>query len=161
LPRDSISVIFNPVVTPELIEKSRVPLQHPGLGEGKPPVILGVGRLTPQKDFSTLIRAFARVRTVRDCRLVIVGEGELRAEREPLVRSLGRACGVRWPGCAEDPSAWRSRVGLSVRSRSGAGWRTVRLRAMAWAAAAAGPDSPRGRDEVLQGGKWAELVPAP
>ena len=159
LPRDSISVIFNPVVTPELIEKSRVPLEHPWLGEGKPPVILGVGRLTPQKDFSTLIRAFARVRTVRDCRLVILGEGELRAELEQLVTSLGLADSVKLPGFAENPFAWMSRVRLFVLSSRWEGLPNVLIQAMACGAAVVSTDCPSGPDEILEGGKWGKLVP--
>ncbi|MFO7569806.1 MAG: glycosyltransferase, partial [Smithellaceae bacterium] len=40
------------------------------------PVILGIGRLHPQKDFPTLIHAFARVRCQRPAKLIILGEGK-------------------------------------------------------------------------------------
>ncbi|WP_287718872.1 glycosyltransferase [Nitrosomonas sp.] len=159
LPRDRISVIFNPVVTPELIEKSRMPLEHPWLGEGKPPVILGVGRLTPQKDFSTLIHAFAQVRTVRDCRLVILGEGELRAELEQLVASLGVQDSVQLPGFADNPFAWMSRVRLFVLSSRWEGLPNVLIQAMACGAAVVSTNCPSGPDEILEGGKWGRLVP--
>lgn len=159
LPRDRISVIFNPVVTPELIEKSRMPLEHPWLGEGKPPVILGVGRLTPQKDFSTLIHAFAQVRTVRDCRLVILGEGELRAELEQLVASLGVQDSVQLPGFADNPFAWMSRVRLFVLSSRWEGLPNVLIQAMACGTAVVSTDCPSGPDEILEGGKWGRLVP--
>lgn len=159
LPRDRISVIFNPVVTPELIEKSRMPLKHPWLGEGKPPVILGVGRLTPQKDFVTLIRAFAQVRTVRNCRLVILGEGELRAELEQLVASLGVQDNVQLPGFADNPFAWMSRVRLFVLSSRWEGLPNVLIQAMACGAAVVSTDCPSGPDEILEGGKWGRLVP--
>ena len=159
LPRDRISVIFNPVVTPELIEKSRMPLKHPWLGEGKPPVILGVGRLTPQKDFVTLIRAFAQVRTVRNCRLVILGEGELRAELEQLVASLGVQDNVQLPGFADNPFAWMSRVRLFVLSSRWEGLPNVLIQAMACGTAVVSTDCPSGPDEILEGGKWGRLVP--
>lgn len=159
LPRDRISVIFNPVVTPELIEKSRMPLEHPWLGEGKPPVILGVGRLTPQKDFSILIRAFARVRAEYDCRLVILGEGELRGELEQLVASLGIADSVQLPGFAENPFVWMSRVRLFVLSSRWEGLPNVLIQAMACGAAVVSTDCPSGPDEILEGGRWGKLVP--
>ena len=57
LPRKSITVVHNPVVTPDLEKQMRAPLNHPWLRAGMPPVILGVGRLSRQKDFPTLIRA--------------------------------------------------------------------------------------------------------
>jgi hypothetical protein len=42
LPRDRIKVIYNPVVTPELLDRSNEALVHPWFGEDQPPVILGV-----------------------------------------------------------------------------------------------------------------------
>jgi glycosyltransferase involved in cell wall biosynthesis len=75
LPRERIATIYNPVITPELQEKARAPLDHPWFTPGSPPVLLGVGRLVVQKDFPTLIKAFARVRAVRPTRLIILGEG--------------------------------------------------------------------------------------
>src|SRR5262249_15552101 len=71
--RECITTIYNPVVTPELFSKAQVPLDHPWFTPGNPPGILGVGRLCEQKDFPTLIKAFARVRAKRDARLIILG----------------------------------------------------------------------------------------
>jgi glycosyltransferase involved in cell wall biosynthesis len=78
LPRKRIKVIYNPVVTPELLEKAKEPVDHPWFQPSEPPVILGVGRLSKQKDFPTLFRAFALVRKRRAARLMILGEGEER-----------------------------------------------------------------------------------
>jgi len=157
-PRDQITVIYNPVVTPELIEKSRVSLEHLWLKEGKPPVILGVGRLTPAKDFVTLIRAFAQVRAQRECHLVILGEGELRAELEQLVTSLGIAESVQLPGFTENPFVWMNRVQLFVLSSRWEGLPTVLIEAMACGTAVVSTDCPSGPDEILERGKWGKLV---
>lgn len=159
LPRGLISVVYNPVVTSELIEKSKMPLEHPWLGEGKPPVILGVGRLTQAKDFATLIFAFAQVRAVHDCRLVILGEGELRAGLEKLVTSLGVQDSVRLPGFVDNPFAWMSRVQLFVLSSRWEGLPNVLIQAMACGAAVVSTNCPSGPDEILEGGKWGWLVP--
>ena len=75
IPRERIRVIRNPVVTPELAGQAAQPCGHPWLQPGGPPVIVAAGRLQDQKDFPTLIRAFAQVRRDRDCRLLILGEG--------------------------------------------------------------------------------------
>src|SRR5690606_34229628 len=56
---DKVSVIYNPIVTPDLLRKFNAPVDHPWFKEGAPPVVLGVGRLTRQKDFPTLVRAVA------------------------------------------------------------------------------------------------------
>ncbi|WP_292979166.1 glycosyltransferase [Nitrosomonas sp.] len=159
LPRDRISVVYNPVVTPELIEKSGMPLSHPWLGEGRPPVILGVGRLTRAKDFATLISAFARVHAQRECRLVILGEGELRGELEQLVTSLGIEGSVQLPGFAENPFAWMGCVRLFVLSSRWEGLPTVLIEAMACGTAVVSTNCRSGPDEILEGGKWGRLVP--
>ena len=59
LPRHTIRTIYNPVVDTALQRQASQPLEHPWFSAGSAPVILGVGRLTAQKDFATLLRAFA------------------------------------------------------------------------------------------------------
>ena len=66
--------MYNPVTGPHVDAMGACHLAHPWFSEGAPPVILGLGRVGPAKDFSTLIRAFARVRKDREVRLVIVGD---------------------------------------------------------------------------------------
>src|SRR6185437_1497237 len=61
-PLARIRVIYNPVITPDLLAAAARPPGHPWLADGGPPVVLGVGRLTRQKDFQNLLRAFAIVR---------------------------------------------------------------------------------------------------
>src|SRR5262249_3020600 len=71
IPRERITTIYNPVVTQELVCQARAPLDHPWFQLGAPPVVLGVGRLNEQKDFPTLLKAFAHVRAKREARLMI------------------------------------------------------------------------------------------
>ena len=61
MPREQIRVIHNPVVTDETKRLATIPPDHPWFKEqSNKPVLLGVGRLEPQKDFPNLIQAFAR-----------------------------------------------------------------------------------------------------
>src|SRR6516225_4607118 len=53
------------------------------------PTLINVGRLVEQKDQETLVRAFAKVRSRRPCRLVILGEGEKREVLVALAQKLG------------------------------------------------------------------------
>jgi glycosyltransferase involved in cell wall biosynthesis len=54
---------------------------------GSDPVVLYVGRLAPDKGVDTLLKAFARLK--RQARLLIVGDGPLRAELDALCGTLG------------------------------------------------------------------------
>ncbi|HZO09348.1 MAG TPA: glycosyltransferase, partial [Myxococcota bacterium] len=112
LPRERITTIYNPVVTAELLARSREPLDHPWLAPGEPPLILGVGKLKIQKGFRTLIRAFARVREVRPARLVILGEGARRGTLEALIDELGLRADVALPGYVDNPWAWMARASV-------------------------------------------------
>lgn len=71
----------------------------------RPPLIVAVGRLVDDKDFSTLLKAFARVETP-GARLVIVGEGSRRADLEQEARALGVADRVELPGFTDKVGAW-------------------------------------------------------
>ena len=65
LARERIEVIPNPLRLDQVREGAAKPPPHPWLAPGEPPVCLAVGRLAAQKDFPTLLRAFARVRRNR------------------------------------------------------------------------------------------------
>jgi len=156
---DNIKVIYNPVVTPELFVKAEEPLDHPWFGPGEPPVILGVGRLTKQKDFPTLIRAFALVRKERPARLMILGEGEERPNLEALVRELGLEEDVALPGFVENPYKYMKRAAVFVLSSRWEGLPTVLIEAMALGTPVVATDCPSGPAEILEGGKWGRLVP--
>ncbi|ULR40554.1 glycosyltransferase [Thermus sp. NEB1569] len=159
LPREKIQVIYNPVVTPELFAKAREPLDHPWLASGEPPVILGVGRLTEEKDFPTLIRAFALVRAQRPARLMILGEGELRPQLEALVHELGLQDDVALPGFVENPYAYMARAAVFVLSSRWEGFGNVLVEAMACGTPVVSTDCPSGPREILDHGKYGRLVP--
>jgi glycosyltransferase involved in cell wall biosynthesis len=57
LPKERISVIYNPIPA-DIERRAEEPLDHPWFAPDQPPVILSVGRLHPQKDFPTLLKAF-------------------------------------------------------------------------------------------------------
>lgn len=159
LPRDRVRVIYNPVITPPLLATARQTPDHPWFAPGQPPVIVGVGRLTRQKDFATLLRAFAQVRRRRPARLVILGEGEDRAELEALAGELGVAGDVALPGFRDDAMAYMSRAALFVLSSAWEGLPTVLIEALAAGTRVVSTDCPSGPREILQDGRLGALVP--
>lgn len=158
LPEGKVRTLYNPVVSPDLPEQAKAPVGHPWFRKGQPPVLLGVGRLHPQKDFPTLLRAFARVRAVRPSRLVILGEGEERKALEALVKELGVGEDVSMPGFAANPYAHLSRAGAFVLSSRWEGLPTVMIEALACGAPVVSTDCPSGPQEILGGGRLGPLV---
>ena len=159
LPRESVMVLYNPVVTPELRTKAQAFLDHPWFQAGQPPVVLAVGRLTRQKNFTMLIRAFAQARQARPARLLILGEGPDRSLLEALVEQLGLSDDVALPGFVENPYAYMTRASLYVLSSRWEGLPTVLIEALYCGPPIIASDCPSGPQEILAAGQHGRLVP--
>ena len=159
IPRECIQVIYNPVVTPELREKAQAPLDHPWFAPGEPPVLLAAGRLTKQKDFPTLIRAFTNVRQTQPVRLIILGEGPDRPALEALVRQLGLEQDVSLPGFVANPYPYMVRASLFVLSSRWEGLPGVLVEALYCGVPLIATDCPSGPREILADGQYGQLVP--
>jgi glycosyltransferase involved in cell wall biosynthesis len=154
-----ISVIPNPVVTDDLDTLTGAPLAHPWFAPGQPPVVLAAGRLTRQKDFPTLLCAFAQLVPRRDLRLVILGEGPDRAALAAQLDALGLGERVALPGFDDNPFRWMSRARLFVLSSAWEGLPGVLIQAMACGTPVVSTDCPSGPREVLDDGRFGPLVP--
>ncbi len=160
IPRERITVIYNPsVVKQDVLEKAQAPLEHPWFEPGQPPVLLAVGRLQPQKDYPTLLRAFAQVRKTRPARLLILGEGKERPMLEALLKELGLQQDVGLPGFVMNPFAYMARASLFVLSSRWEGLPTVLVEALCCGTRAVSTDCPSGPREILSDGKYGPLVP--
>jgi glycosyltransferase involved in cell wall biosynthesis len=159
IPRDAIRTIYNPADVDDIARQARLPVDHPWLQPGGPPLILGVGRLAAQKDFPTLLRAFARLRQGRDARLVILGEGRQRPALEALVAQLGLAECVDLPGYEGNPFRFMARAALFVLSSRYEGLPGALIQALACGCPVVSTDCPSGPHEILEGGDYGPLVP--
>lgn len=157
--QDEIDVIYNPVITPSLEAQAAESLDHPWFQPGEPPVVLGIGRLEPQKDFATLVRAFAKLRQQQDCRLVLLGAGQQHVELENLSKQLGIKDSVKLLGFVENPHRYLARAGVFVLSSAWEGLSNVLIEAIALGIPAVSTDCPCGPSEVVDGGKYGRLVP--
>jgi glycosyltransferase involved in cell wall biosynthesis len=159
LPGESITVIPNPVVTAELFQLAKESPKHPWFEPGALPVVLGVGRFTRQKDFPTLLHAFARVQRLRPCRLVLLGEGKERPALERLSRELGVQHAVSLPGFVSNPFAFMARAAVFASSSAWEGLPGALIQALACGAPCVATDCPGGSREVLGDGRFGSLVP--
>lgn len=159
LPRSRISVVPSPIVTPRMMERAAEVPAHAWFGDGGAPVILGVGELSERKDFATLIRAFARLREQRCCRLVILGEGRRRQELEALAAQLGVAADVALPGFISNPYPCMAGAAAFALASRWEGMPVVLIEALALGTPSVACDCPSGPREVLQGGALGGLVP--
>ena len=157
--RERIRTVYNPVVSADLDRKARESPPHPWFDDRPCPVILAIGRMKKVKDFSTLLRAFARLLVQRPARLIVLGEGRLRPSLQSLAWELGIAERVDFPGFQENPYAFLAKADLFVLSSRHEALPTVLIEAMACGCPVVSTDCPSGPREILEDGRLGPLVP--
>lgn len=154
-----VRAIPNPVDLALIRAGQAAPLPHPWLAEGEAPVVLAVGRLEAQKDYSTLLAAFALLRARVSARLIILGEGSQRGALAAEIAALGLEQVVALPGFDPNPYAFMARARVFVLSSRVEGFPNVLVQALACGVRAVSTDCPTGPAEILEGGRWGRLVP--
>ncbi len=156
---ERVFTVYNPVVDALLLQRATAAPTHAWLAQKDVPVVLAAGRLIAQKDFPTLLRAFAALRRGRRVRLLILGEGEGREALLAQARELGIADDVALPGFDNNPFAAMRAASLFVLSSRFEGLPGVLIQAMACGTRVVSTDCPSGPMEILEGGRWGRLVP--
>ena len=110
---------------------------------------------TLEKDFGTLLRAFARVRRRRQAKLVILGEDPLRADLEALARTLG----LDMPGFVQNPHRYMARAAVFALSSAWEGFGRVVVEALGAGCPVVSTDCASGLAEILDKGAYGRLVP--
>jgi len=155
----AVTRIYNPIVSDQLLRQAAQPVPHPWLAPRQPPVVLGAGRLKPRKDFALLIRAFARLRSERACRLMILGEGPEAGALYRLAGRLGVGDDVELVGFTPNPYAYMARAGCFALTSRWEGFANVLVEALASGCAVVSTDCPSGPAEILDDGRFGRLVP--
>lgn len=160
IPHDKVQVLYNPVISPEVFEAAREDPGHKWLSSGEYKVVLGVGRLSPEKNYALLLRAFARAYELDSrLRLLILGDGKLRHELDELAEEKGLREVIDLPGYTRNPYAFMARADLFVNSSNFEGLPTVLIEALACGCPVVSTDCPSGPREILEDGRWGRLVP--
>ncbi|ERJ18328.1 12-diacylglycerol 3-glucosyltransferase protein [Salinisphaera shabanensis E1L3A] len=155
-----VETLSNPVVSPRLAARAAEPVTHAWLQSDAPPLIVAVGRLSPEKNHALLLHAFARLRASRpDVRLAILGEGSERTHLESLRDELGLTECVLMPGWVDNPHAWMARATMVALSSNWEGLGNVLIEALACGVPVVATDCPHGPREVLDHGRYGRLVP--
>jgi glycosyltransferase involved in cell wall biosynthesis len=118
-----------------------------------------VGRLTPQKDYPTLLRAFSIFRGERVAHLAILGEGKDLEYLQKLAGDLGISSRVAFLGFDINPYRFMARCQVLVLSSIWEGFSIVLAEALACGAQIVSTDCPNGPAEILDHGKYGRLVP--
>ena len=154
-----LRAIHNPLVDETIELLAGAPLVPMWAQDDGVPMVLGVGRLAPEKDYATLIRGFALLRARMPARLVIVGDGIERDRLEELARSLGLTRDVFLPGAVSNPYALMRRAQVLAVTSLFEGFGNVLVEALACGTPVVATDCPVGPREILGEPLKAGLVP--
>ncbi|WP_445157494.1 glycosyltransferase [Halomonas sp. E14] len=154
----SCKTIYNPVNIGEILElASQDPVMALPWGE-EAPILISAGRLSKQKDYLTLLRAFHSVAKVKNCKLIILGEGELRSELEKAVEELGLQQHIWLPGFVSNPFPYFKKARVFVLSSQWEGMPNVLIHALAMGLKIVSTDCPSGPREITDNGRLGRLV---
>jgi len=146
--RDKIKVIPNPVQIPQD--------QTASLSSR---TILAIGRLTYQKGFDCLIKAFAALHvSFPDWRLVIAGEGPERRNLESLIRAHNLSDSTKLKGEVKQPSQLYRDAGIFVLSSRFEGFPNVLCEAMSFGLPCISTNCPSGPAEIITHEKDGLLI---
>jgi glycosyltransferase involved in cell wall biosynthesis len=156
--RDSISVIYNPVLTrPEAATDGAA---AEAVWDGwRGPRVITVGRLKAQKNHALLIKAFKRMLSSHDARLLILGTGELAEATAAIARAEGIADKVLMPGAVSNPTAYYRSSNVFVLSSDYEGFGNVIVEALASGVPVVSTNCRSGPSEILENGRYGRLVP--
>ncbi len=128
--------------------------------DARPNTIAAVGRLVSQKGFDVLLHAFSLVKQNHPAwRLVISGEGPLRALLESQIAELDLAASVSLTGRTSSVTDVLADAAVFVLSSRYEGFPNVLLEAMASGCACVATDCDSGPADLLQDGHVGLLVP--
>lgn len=140
--RSKVCLVHNPVIVRSQVERNDT--------VEAVPIVLASGRFAPQKDYPTLLRAFQRVVAKRPARLVVLGDGPLRAELEALITELGIGEAVELVGYVSDPDSYYARARVFVLSSRWEGFPNVLAEALAAGVPAVATDGKGASREILE-----------
>lgn len=154
--KKNLKVIYNPVISQNMYKMANDFNEELACDRRK--LVVAVGRLTPQKDFKTLIKAFKIVDNKYDAKLVILGEGEERVELEKLIFELGLSDSAYLCGFKKNPYAIMASASLFVLSSVYEGLPTVLIEAIALGVPIVSTDCKSGPREILKIAGTGRLV---
>jgi len=159
LARKRVKTIYNPIDFKSLAAMAKEPLDDPWFAPGEPPVILAIGRMETQKNFTNLLRAFAELRRKLPARLLILGEGSERERLTALVAELGLGGDILMPGFVANPAAYMAKSAVFAMSSSWEGMPVALIEALTLGVPVVSTDCPSGPAEILADGAYGDLVP--
>lgn len=157
--KSSTIVVNNPIINDDLLKGKEEKLENEFFQKFEK-TILSIGRFEWQKDYDTLLEAFAEVvKQDKNVGLYILGKGPLENHYKEKTSALGLAEQVHFGGFDKNPFKYLSACDVYVLSSRHEGMPGVLVQAMACGAACVSTDCPTGPNELIKDGENGYLIP--
>ena len=153
-----VVAIYNPTINPRFLKLAQERVIEEWFEGLRRPVILAVGRLSLQKDFETLIKAFAKLRETHEASLVILGEGVEKNHLIEMIKSYNMQSSVIMPGFVSNPYKFMKSADLFILSSAYEGLPNVLIEALALGTNVVSTACKSGPAEILNKGIYGQLV---
>jgi len=156
--QDRVVTINNPVVGPDFQTRCDESVEHPWFDQPGYPVFVTAGRLVPEKDHETMLRALAIHRRTCDSRLIVFGTGIMMPRLKALVTELGLAEAVDFQGFHSNVLPYFRRADAFLLSSSSEGFGNVIVEALGCGTPVISTRCEHGPAEILDNGRFGVLV---
>jgi glycosyltransferase involved in cell wall biosynthesis len=160
LPASHMQRINNPIVLSTVSKLLLEPPEKPFNLQPSTPLIVSLGRLSPEKGHDHLLAALSVLRQRNDdffC--LIIGDGYIAADVATMIKRYGLESNVEMLGGVRNPFPYLAQAKVVALTSKFESFAVVLLEAMASGAVPVSVDCPTGPKEVLDGGRAGILVP--
>lgn len=158
LPDGRLHVVYNPVVTAEMRQRLQEPLTDNPVPTDTP-WVLYAGRFVPAKGLDILFDAFQRMADTTNAHLVLLGDGPLRRDLIAVAKAVGLAERIHLVGFHSNPLPWIREADVMALPSRHEGLANVLIEALACGTQIVASDCPSGSAEILDSGRYGQLVP--
>jgi glycosyltransferase involved in cell wall biosynthesis len=158
LPTDRVLTINNPVVGPDFRARCDEAADHPWFHQSQGPIFVSAGRLVPQKDHETMIRALAIHRRHGNGRLIILGSGPRGEALSDLVGRLNLTDVVDFLGFRTNALPFFRQADVFLLSSRCEGFGNVIVEALGCGTPVISTRCEHGPTEILDNGRYGVLV---
>lgn len=152
---DTVRVIYNPLDINAIDKQKEAHIDFDFLAG----YILAVGRLSREKGFLYLLRAYALIKEKINEKLVILGEGPDEQMLKSLTKDLGIQKEVYFLGFQNNPYKFMKNASIFVLSSLNEGFPNVLIEAMACRTSVVATNCTSGPGEIIENHKNGILVP--
>lgn len=156
---NKVQNIYNPIDIDHIHLLAKEQINESWLTEKSIPVLIAVGRLEQQKNFSFLLNVFQTLIKKRKARLLILGEGSEREALEKQIKVYGIQNEVKLLGIKTNPYPYISNADLLVCTSKYEGFNITLAESLACGTPVISMNCPYGPAEILDNGTYGQLIP--